>query len=260
MRAFAPDRYPMAGPGLLERRAGAARLPRGALSPTSALSLTAPAGPGLRRHARRRLPGARRASTRTAALGRRDPAVVSPGHRGALDVYVPLVDWGARFEAIRLPARLRVDLRTVDRRRSRRSRQGGSLDVQQVRSEARDAIAGYMKTLIACRARGARARPARRLRDPRRRGPRLRWTAALAVVTTVGDRRRARGAVPAARRDRPPAVLRARRGHPARAGGRRQRPALHPRARPGARRAARRPRAPGHRAGRTARRWPATRG
>src|SRR5690242_4632447 len=23
---------------------------------------------------------------------------VSPGHRGALDVYVPLVDWGARFE------------------------------------------------------------------------------------------------------------------------------------------------------------------
>ena len=28
---------------------------------------------------------------------------VSPGHRGALDVYVPLVDWGARFEAIRLP-------------------------------------------------------------------------------------------------------------------------------------------------------------
>jgi len=41
---------------------------------------------------------------------------VSPGHRGALDVYVPLVDWGARFEAIRLPARLRVDLRTVDRR------------------------------------------------------------------------------------------------------------------------------------------------
>ena len=27
----------------------------------------------------------------------------SPGHTGALDVYVPLVDWGARFEAIRAP-------------------------------------------------------------------------------------------------------------------------------------------------------------
>ena len=23
---------------------------------------------------------------------------VEPGHRGALDIYVPLVDWGARFE------------------------------------------------------------------------------------------------------------------------------------------------------------------
>ena len=40
---------------------------------------------------------------------------VSPGHRGALDLYVPLVDWGARFEAIKAPARLRIDLRTVDR-------------------------------------------------------------------------------------------------------------------------------------------------
>src|SRR5690348_16331991 len=40
---------------------------------------------------------------------------VSPGHRGALDVYVPLVDWGARFENIRLPVRLRADLQTVNR-------------------------------------------------------------------------------------------------------------------------------------------------
>src|SRR3954463_289122 len=34
---------------------------------------------------------------------------VSVGHRGALDIYVPLVDWGARFEAIRFPARLHAD-------------------------------------------------------------------------------------------------------------------------------------------------------
>src|SRR5215211_8966477 len=52
---------------------------------------------------------------------------VSPGHRGALDVYVPLVDWGARFEAIRLPARLRVDLRTVDRNAVARVATGGTL-------------------------------------------------------------------------------------------------------------------------------------
>src|SRR5215216_5242526 len=78
---------------------------------------------------------------------------VSPGHRGALDVYVPLVDWGARFEAIRLPARLRVDLRTVDRQTVTRVAQGLSLDVHDVRGQARDAIAGYLRDLIlACMA------------------------------------------------------------------------------------------------------------
>jgi predicted phosphodiesterase len=74
---------------------------------------------------------------------------VSPGHKGALDVYVPLVDWGARFESIRLPVRLRVDLRTVDRRSVQRVASGGQLDVRAVRGEARDAIAGYLQALIA---------------------------------------------------------------------------------------------------------------
>src|SRR5215210_7660230 len=73
---------------------------------------------------------------------------VSPGHRGALDLYVPLVDWGARFEAIRLPARLRVDLRTVDRTALRRVADGDAFDVSDVRHEARDAIAGYLRALI----------------------------------------------------------------------------------------------------------------
>src|SRR5215216_7960338 len=54
---------------------------------------------------------------------------VSPGHRGALDVYVPLVDWGARFESIRFPARLRVDVRTVDRSAVQKLADGGELDV-----------------------------------------------------------------------------------------------------------------------------------
>ena len=73
---------------------------------------------------------------------------VSPGHKGALDIYVPLVDWGARFEAIRLPARLRVDLKTVDRDVVKRVAEGGQLDVQQVRKEARDAIATYLRNVI----------------------------------------------------------------------------------------------------------------
>jgi predicted phosphodiesterase len=73
---------------------------------------------------------------------------VSPGHRGALDVYVPLVDWGARFEAIRIPVRLRVDLRTVNRDVVERVATGGRLDVHAVRREARGAIAGYLRALI----------------------------------------------------------------------------------------------------------------
>src|SRR4051794_39244665 len=73
---------------------------------------------------------------------------VSPGHKGALDVYVPLVDWGARFEAIRLPARLRVDLRTIDRNVVKRIAAGGALDVHDARSDARDAIATYLRNLL----------------------------------------------------------------------------------------------------------------
>src|SRR3954454_22014752 len=73
---------------------------------------------------------------------------VSPGHRGALDVYVPLVDWGARFESIRLPVRLRVDLQTVDRAVVTDLAQGGRLNVEQARRQARDALASYLRALI----------------------------------------------------------------------------------------------------------------
>jgi predicted phosphodiesterase len=40
---------------------------------------------------------------------------VDPGHRGALDLYVPLVDWGVRLPVVRLPARVNVDVRSIDR-------------------------------------------------------------------------------------------------------------------------------------------------
>ena len=112
---------------------------------------------------------------------------VSPGHRGALDVYVPLVDWGARFEAIRLPARLRVDLRTVDRQTVTRVAQAGSLDVHRVRTEARDAIAGYLRSLIGVTMFAALSfglLVAFAIRGGV--GPRLRWTAGLVVVATAG--------------------------------------------------------------------------
>jgi predicted phosphodiesterase len=111
---------------------------------------------------------------------------VSPGHKGALDVYVPLVDWGARFEAIRLPARLRVDVRTVDRQTVQQVAQAGALDVQRVRTEARDAIASYLRALIGVTMLAALSLGllvAFAIRGGA--GPRLRWTAALAVGTAL---------------------------------------------------------------------------
>ena len=74
---------------------------------------------------------------------------VQPFHRGALDLYVPLVDWGARFSAVRLPARLSVDVRTVDREAAERLAGGQLPDVRAVRKEARDALASYLRVLLA---------------------------------------------------------------------------------------------------------------
>ena len=73
---------------------------------------------------------------------------VQPFHRGALDLYVPLVDWGARFHAVRFPARLSVDVRTVDRKAAQRVAQGQLPDVEAVRAEARDALASYLRLLL----------------------------------------------------------------------------------------------------------------
>src|SRR4051812_25437770 len=111
---------------------------------------------------------------------------MSPGHRGALDIYVPLVDWGARFEAIRAPIRLRVDLQTVDREVASELARGKSLDVAQVRAEARDALASYLKRLIALTFAAALALGLLVAFAIRSRIPRLRWTAALSVVAAVG--------------------------------------------------------------------------
>ena len=112
---------------------------------------------------------------------------VSPGHKGALDVYVPLVDWGARFEAIRFPVRLRADLRTVDRAALQRLAGGEQFDVGQVRREARDAIASYLRELILLVTICALALgllTAFALRD--HVGPRLRHMVAAASMTAIG--------------------------------------------------------------------------
>ncbi|HEY4097828.1 MAG TPA: metallophosphoesterase [Baekduia sp.] len=87
--------------------------------------------------------GERRLSVGTIQVG------VSPFHHGALDLYVPLVDWGARFGGVRLPVRLKVEVRSVDRAVVERVARGRNVDVQQVRGEAVDAIASYLRVLLA---------------------------------------------------------------------------------------------------------------
>jgi predicted phosphodiesterase len=73
---------------------------------------------------------------------------VSPFHRGQLDLYVPLVDWGARFNGIRMPVRLSVEVRSVDRDAVERLAKGHDPDVRALRAEARDAIASYLRFLL----------------------------------------------------------------------------------------------------------------
>jgi predicted phosphodiesterase len=110
-----------------------------------------------------------------------------PGDHGALDLYVPLVDWGVRFEdVIRAPIQLNVDLRTVDRSAVTRVAQGGSLDLQNIRAEARDAIAAYLRKLIGLALAGSLAVGILVAFAVRHRaGPRLRYTTAAAVTTTL---------------------------------------------------------------------------
>jgi predicted phosphodiesterase len=111
---------------------------------------------------------------------------VEPFHRGALDLYVPLVDWGVRFDAVRFPARLHADVRAVDRRAVTRVAQAGSLDLTVVRRDARNAIASYLRLLVgivmlAAAATGLLVALAVRSRA----GPRLRFTAGAALLVAV---------------------------------------------------------------------------
>jgi len=111
---------------------------------------------------------------------------VQPGHEGALDLYVPLVDWGVRFPVVRLPARIRVDVRSVDRRAVVTLAQAGRLNAAGVRAQARDALAYYLRlailvSVLAGLAFGALVALAVRGGS----GPRLRFTLPTAVVTAL---------------------------------------------------------------------------
>lgn len=86
------------------------------------------------------------AQERDVSVGRIELSV-QPFHRGALDVYVPVVDWGIRFPGVRMPARLRVEVRAIDRESAAAVARGGAQQAHVVRAQARDAIAGYLRRL-----------------------------------------------------------------------------------------------------------------
>jgi predicted phosphodiesterase len=75
-----------------------------------------------------------------------------PGHRGALDLYVPLVDWGVRFGGVRVPVRLRIDVQRIDRDAAvsiAREGAGSPRVIARVKRDARNAIASYLRILVA---------------------------------------------------------------------------------------------------------------
>lgn len=86
------------------------------------------------------------AQERDVSVGRIELSV-EPFHRGALDVYVPVVDWGLRFPGVRMPARLRIEVRAIDREAAAAVATGGRAQAHVVRDQARDAIAGYLRRL-----------------------------------------------------------------------------------------------------------------
>jgi predicted phosphodiesterase len=108
------------------------------------------------------------------------------GGGGALALYVPLVDWGVRFDVVRLPAELRLDVRSVDRSEVERIARGHRVDVLALRREARDAIASYLRGLVLLALAGGLVLGtlvalAVRARD----GPRVRWLIGCAAATAV---------------------------------------------------------------------------
>lgn len=111
---------------------------------------------------------------------------IEPFDEGALDLYAPIVDWGVRFPVVRMPARVKVDVRSIDREAVATLARGGEVDVRTLRADAEDAIADYLKRLIALvlvagLAMGVLAAFALR----GRRDVKLRWLLPTAVATAL---------------------------------------------------------------------------
>jgi predicted phosphodiesterase len=111
---------------------------------------------------------------------------VHPGGDRGLALYVPLVDWGVRFRVVRLPAQLRLDVRAIDRAAVGRIARDERVDVQQLRTQVRDAVAAYLRTLVALALAGGLVLAVLvALAVRSRAGPRVRWLLACGGVTAL---------------------------------------------------------------------------
>lgn len=105
---------------------------------------------------------------------------------GALGIYVPLVDWGVRYGAVRLPVQLRVDVRRIDRQAAERIARNRQVDVRAVRVAASDAIASYLRALaMVVLVAGLLAGGVVAFAVRTRNGPRVRWLLLSAAATAV---------------------------------------------------------------------------
>src|SRR5688500_10230919 len=110
---------------------------------------------------------------------------IEPFDSGALDLYAPIVDWGVRFPVVRMPARVKVDIRSVDREAVARVAEGGEVDVKELRGDAEDAIASYLRELIALTLAAALLLGTLAALALRAADVRLRWLLLTAVVTSA---------------------------------------------------------------------------
>ncbi len=110
-----------------------------------------------------------------------------PLHSGALDIYVPLVDWGVRFDAVRLPVRLSLDLRSLNRTAVAEVARGRDPDVEALREEAEEAIGDYIRLLLAFAAASALALGLLMALALRGRAAPLRLTLPVALAGVLGS-------------------------------------------------------------------------
>lgn len=120
-------------------------------------------------------------SSRTLSVGTISLSV-SPFHAGALDGYVPVVDWGVRFPGGRLPVRLMIELRTVDRSAAAGVVRHGLTAAGKLRTEVRAAVVSYLTELALLAAAGALGLGGLTAAALRPRRPRVRWLFGAAVL------------------------------------------------------------------------------